>query len=150
MEGSTPESTDSKAKQPGKDGSAKKFAEGAFLVGLAGAATLFGFGATIAMAKKRDPKFFTQGILGSRAVPESGTSLALRALGWGTLYSTAGFGIFSFLVWKMIGAHSFEDFRHKVGSFLPRIPKKEPQGKSDFTSFRELMNYIVDDSAKKE
>ncbi|CAN7983585.1 unnamed protein product [Ixodes pacificus] len=84
----------------------RKYAEGAFLAAVAGSAALFGFGMTIAMAKKRDPEMFTQGLLSSKQIPESGSSLALRALGRGTLYSVAGFSLFCLVVWKAMGVKS--------------------------------------------
>ncbi|XP_029841775.2 transmembrane protein 242 [Ixodes scapularis] len=128
----------------------RKYAEGAFLAGVAGSAALFGFGMTIAMAKKRDPEMFTQGLLSSKQIPESGSSLALRALGRGTLYSVAGFSLFCLVVWKAMGVKNLEEFRYKVGSALPRIPKNEPQGRTEFASLRELLNYLIDESNKKK
>lgn len=33
----------------------------------------------------------------------------------------------------------------KVGSFLPRIPKHEPQGRTEFESLRDLMEFLSRD-----
>lgn len=128
----------------------KKYAEIAFLTGVAGAAAIFGFGMTIAKAKKRDPETFAQGLTTSQALHESGTQLALRALRRGTLYSITGFSLFSFLVWKAMGVSNLEEFKLKVGSFLPRIPKNEPQGRTEFSSLRDLLNYVIEESEKKK
>lgn len=128
----------------------RKYAEGIFLAGVAGSAALFGFGMTIAMAKKRDPEMFTQGLISSKQLPESGTSLALRALGKGTLYSITGFSLLCFLAWKALGVKNLEEFRYKVGSALPRIPKNEPQGRTEFTSLRDLLNYLVEEGNKRK
>lgn len=93
---------------------------------MTGVSVLFGFGATLAAAKKRDPHFFDQGVTGrfenaaetqaassmvakhkrSIAVPmESGASLAARALGWGTLYSVAGCSVLFYGIWKLMGVN---------------------------------------------
>ncbi|EEC03028.1 conserved hypothetical protein [Ixodes scapularis] len=58
------------------------------------------------------------GLLSSKQVPESGSSLALRALGRGTLYSVAGFSLFCLVVWKAMGVKNLEEFRYKI--FLAR------------------------------
>ena len=73
-----------------------------FLGGVTGISALFGFGATLAAAKKQDPNYFDKGIAGSRGMTETGASLALRALGWGTVYSFAGCGILFFTIWKLL------------------------------------------------
>ncbi|XP_075552692.1 transmembrane protein 242 [Dermacentor variabilis] len=128
----------------------KKYAEAAFLFGVAGAAAIFGFGMTLAQAKKRDPETFAEGLTASQNVHESGSKLALRALGRGTLYSVTGFSLFCFLAWKAIGVSNLEEFKLKVGSILPRIPKNEPQGRTEFSSLRDLLNYIIEESDKKK
>ena len=104
----------------------------AFLAGVTGVSILFGFGTTLAAAKKKDPHFFDRGLSGtfddpqpatpsapgasasgvrhgarrSMAAAESGASLALRALGWGTVYSVAGCSLLFYAIWKMMGAQN--------------------------------------------
>ncbi|XP_077540787.1 transmembrane protein 242 [Haemaphysalis longicornis] len=133
-----------------KNDTGKKYAEAAFLAGVAGAAAIFGFGMTIAQAKKRDPETFAQGLTASEALHESGAKLALRALRRGTLYSITGFSLFCFVVWKAMGVSNLEEFKLKVGSLLPRIPKNEPQGRTEFSSLRDLLNYVIEESEKKK
>lgn len=40
----------------------------------------------------------------TKELPETGASLALRALGWGTLYAFTGCGILFYSIWKLSGA----------------------------------------------
>jgi hypothetical protein len=143
----TSSSTDNPA---GSDDQFKyKLKGGLFLATVTGFAVLGGFGMTIAMAKKRDPHLFAQGLSGNREFPESGGSLAMRALGYGTLYSVLGFSAFCFAVWKVMGVHDLTEFREKMKSMMPAVPKKESQGRSDFKTVRELVNYIIDEDKKK-
>lgn len=89
------------------------FPAAAFLTGVAGASVLGGFGMTLGMAKKKDPNMFNKGIMGAREMHEAGGALALRALGWGSLYAIAGFSVFCFSVWKLSGA---KDVSHHLES----------------------------------
>ena len=81
-------------------------AAGIFLAGVSGVSALIGFGATLAAAKRQDPKYFGQGMVGSRQMGETGAGLALRALGWGTLYAFTGCGILFYSIWKLSGAQN--------------------------------------------
>lgn len=130
------------------------FAAVAFLATATGISLLMGFGTTLASVRKQDPKSFNDGLVGGKAanvnqkvlLHETGAALAVRALGWGTLYAVAGCGVLFYGIWKMSGAKSLPDFRQRMGSILPRIPKNDPpQSRTEFKNLTDLLIYVSED-----
>ncbi|XP_043484307.1 transmembrane protein 242 [Leptopilina heterotoma] len=125
----------------------EKFKAVAFVSAITGFSFLIGFGSTLAVVRKQDQKYFQEGIVGVKGgLHDSGASLALRALGWGTLYAFTGCGLLFYGIWKLSGAKNAEEFRHKMGSILPRIPKNDPpQSRTEFDGLTDLLKYISED-----
>ncbi|KAK2701982.1 transmembrane protein 242-like [Artemia franciscana] len=131
----------------------KKFKRKAtvFLAGVGGASVLFGFGSALALSKKRDPEFFGKGLVPTHTLSETGASIALRALGWGSLLAVSGCSIIFYGIWKVVGASNISEFRSKVGSMLPSIPKNNPpHGRTEFSGLNDLLQYIIDEDNKKK
>ncbi|XP_019873624.1 transmembrane protein 242 [Aethina tumida] len=122
-----------------------------FLAGVSGISAIFGFAATLNAAKKADPQYFGKGLEVTKGVSETGASLALRALAWGTLYSFTGCGILFYSIWKISGANNIEEFRQKVGTILPSIPKNNPpQGRTEFSGMNDLLDYLQNLKSAKD
>lgn len=112
---------------------------------------IIGFASTLAVVKKKDPQTFNEGVMGVKGMSESGASLAMRALGWGTLYAVTGCGILFYGIWKLSGATNAKEFRYKMGSLLPRIPKNDPpQSRTEFEGLTDLLQYVSNEWGKEK
>lgn len=121
-----------------------------FLTGVAGISALIGFSSALASTKKQDPTGFDKGLVGAKGLHAAGASLAMRALFWGTVYAVTGCGILFYGVWKISGASNALEFRQKVGSFLPKIPKNDPpQSRTEFENLTDLLRYVSEDWGKE-
>ncbi|XP_008549119.1 transmembrane protein 242 [Microplitis demolitor] len=121
-----------------------------FLSAVTGISALVGFGTTVAALKKKDPKFFQEGIVGVKGATEPAVSLAVRALGLGTLYAVTGCGLLFYGIWKMSGATNALEFREKMGSILPRIPKNNPpKSRTEFEGLNDLLKYVSEEWGKE-
>ncbi|XP_062547375.1 transmembrane protein 242 [Armigeres subalbatus] len=120
-----------------------RYRASAFLAGVAGISVVAGFSKTILTAKKSDPQFFERGVQGSIAMQETGASLAMRALGWGTLYAFLGTGAICYGIWKLTGASNMKEFRESVGNIFPRVQKNDPpRSRTEFDGLTDLMKYL--------
>ncbi|KMQ91076.1 putative transmembrane protein 242 [Lasius niger] len=117
-----------------------------FLSAVTSISALAGFARAVGVARKQDPKYFGEGLSGVKGVNETGASLAIRALGWGSLCAITGCGLFFYGIWKISGATNAEEFRFKMGSLLPKIPKNNPpQSRTEFEGLTDLLMYISED-----
>ncbi|CAH2233968.1 jg20049 [Pararge aegeria aegeria] len=95
--------------------------------------------------------FFCLGVHGSVELADTGALLALRALGWGTLYAIGGTTCFCYGIWKLSGAKNLKEFRIKMGNFLPVIPKNNPpQSRTEFSGMNDLMKYLSEEYGNKK
>ena len=77
---------------------------GVFLASVAGVAAMVGFSRTVMASKREEQKLLEKGVIESVQLLDAGSSLALRALGWGTLYAFLGTGALCYSIWKLSGA----------------------------------------------
>lgn len=83
---------------------------GVFLASVGGAAALFGFSKTVMASKREEQKLLEKGIIEGTHLLDAGSSLAMRALGWGTLYAFIGTGALCYGIWKLSGANNVRKF----------------------------------------
>lgn len=76
----------------------------AFLGLVGGLSALFGFSKTIGKTKQLHNKLVEKSGREASILFDEGSALAVRALGWGTLYAVVGTGVFCYGVWKLSGA----------------------------------------------
>jgi hypothetical protein len=128
---------------------ADKLKAGLFFTFVTAFGFLSGFGFSLSSTKKKDTLYYNKGA--EATLHESGVELARRALARASLYSVSGFTIFCLGVWLLSGARSFEEFKQKAGSVLPRIGKsKEEQiGRTEFENLTDLLNYVIDEDRKQ-
>ncbi|GAB0095043.1 Transmembrane protein 242 [Sergentomyia squamirostris] len=120
-----------------------KIKAGVFLTTVAGISMIGGFSRTIMTAKKQDPAVFENVKGANVALLEDGSRLAMRALGWGTLYSIVGVGSFCYACWKLSGASSIDDFKLKIKEKFPQVPKNNPPtSRTDFDGLTDLLKYL--------
>uniref|UniRef100_R4FJX9 Transmembrane protein 242 n=1 Tax=Rhodnius prolixus TaxID=13249 RepID=R4FJX9_RHOPR len=122
---------------------------GLFLTSVTAVSACIAFAMSIASAKRKDPKMFQIGSSFSREYQENGVELAMRALKWGTFYAVTGCSLVCYGIWKFSGAKSMEEFRFRMGSILPKIPKNEiPQSRTEFAGLTDLLTYLANDYGK--
>lgn len=126
--------------------------EVAFFSLVAGMSIVSGFATTLMLAKRRDSEMFDKGLAQLPGSRETGGSLALRALGRGSLYAFGGFSVFCFALWKLSGANSVQELGTKIQSAVrvvtPQQHDTRPRGRSEFATVRELVNYLIDEDAR--
>lgn len=77
---------------------------GIFLASVAGVAAIAGFSKTLATSKRQEQVLVEKGVIENVRLLDAGSSLAMRALGWGTFCAFLGTFTFSYGVWKLSGA----------------------------------------------
>ena len=92
------------------------------LLSLTGASVLAGFFGALAFAKRREGATLDKALLPRRGMSESGTKLAFRALGYGTLYAVSGFAVVTY------GLYQFTKYR--LEQFEQRIQENQEAEKN--------------------
>ncbi len=141
---------------------------GIFLTVTGGFAALCGFGRALATARKSEGLLSMKLFWNCRDVilmflldptqlsenarlHQAGVRLATRALALGTVYAVTGCAALFYSIWKLSGAQDLDEFRHKAGSILPRIPKSSnPQGRTEFEGLTDFVTYIVEEDERQK
>lgn len=77
-------------------------------------AAIFGFSRTLMASKHEEQKLLEKGLIEGTHLLDAGSSLARRALGYGTLFALLGTGTLFFGVWSLSGASNVRVFEHLV------------------------------------
>ncbi|CAF1318571.1 unnamed protein product [Adineta steineri] len=116
---------------------------------------LGGFGFALGRTKKRETTAKLTRQANATQIFDDGNRLAVRALRRASIYSVTGVLSFTCFLWLISGRpNSFEEFRLRIGSSLPSIKskkskgEKEEQGRTEFESLTEFMQYLSDEDKK--
>ncbi|XP_065205385.1 transmembrane protein 242 [Planococcus citri] len=122
--------------------------KGLFITSITGISALISFSYAFASTRKRNASALDTV---SSKVYDNGTQLALRALKWGTLYAFTGVGLICFGIWKVANVNNMQEFRQKMGSIFPSVPKNNPpQSRTEFASVTDLLQYLDDEYSTKK
>ena len=114
LEAGSKPANDLKASKPAKtDGPLSNMPTNLTLLSLTAASVCLGFFGTLAYAKKRDGESLGKSLLPRRGMSESGTKLAFRALGWGTLYAVGGFSVITYGLYQLT-KHRLKEFEQRI------------------------------------
>lgn len=111
------------------------FKEAIFVGCIAFFGALGGFAMTVSRVKRRNPNSFMKGVQPHPETEqmESGSSLGLRALAWGSVFAVTGVGTLTFVVCKLMGVHSVEESKVKFQSVAPAIKRNEDAEEAEAT-----------------
>ncbi|PAA61050.1 hypothetical protein BOX15_Mlig033698g3, partial [Macrostomum lignano] len=114
------------------------------LVGTALTSAGAGFGATVALSRRREAaEASASGSAGaSLRHGADGTRLALRALGWGSAAAFVGVSVVTAASLALAGVRSLADLR------VPASPASPSGGRRDFKTVRELVDFLLSEDAR--
>lgn len=137
--------------EPKTKNKAELLGKGLYFTIISSIGILSGFGYSLGATKKQNPKL-NKNVKNINYLHYSGVKLARKALFRATIITVSGFSIFCFSIWKLSGAENFQDFRYKIGNFLPRLSNKnkENEGRRDFKNLTELWEHLIDEDQKKK
>ena len=126
---------------------------GVYFTFLTACGLLGGFGFAVGRTKKRETTTKLAKKVNATQLFDDGQQLAVRALRRASLYSLTGVFSISAILWLLSGRpKTFKEFRQWTGSWLPSIKAKrskgEEEGRNEFSSLTELMQYLSDEDEK--
>ncbi|XKL61350.1 hypothetical protein PGB90_008407 [Kerria lacca] len=118
-----------------------------FITIVASTSAVISFSYALTSTKKRD-NIYDNAVV---KLHETGSQLAIKALKWGTFYALTGCGCIIFGIWKLANVKNMDEFRQKVGSIFPKVPKNDPpQSKTEFSSITEFLSYLDNEYTTKK